>query len=1765
MGREPVDERERREADAVADTHVCYEGSGGPAPRTMLGTGLRSPAPGVRMTDPSGAPTRLQPGPSTIGRVGNRYSPYVDFQVLGPLSAFDGDDAVDLGGPKQRLVLAILLAAHGSSVSIDALIDGVWDDSPPATARKTLQGYVHHLRSRVSGGLETDKAGYSLEVRDDRVDERRFTAAMDDARALAEADPIMASDLLAGALGLWRGTPYADLDAAPVLLPEITRLTEARLVALGDRIEADLELGGHDMLVAELESLTVDNPFHERFRGLLMIALYRSGRHGEALRAYSRTRDQFVEEMGIEPSDKLRALEHRMLDRDPTLDLQVETTRRAPTAPRAIRGYELREQISTDMSSTLYRGYQRSVGREVAIKVTGSELANDPAFIARYESDVARVAALNHPNIVYVQDTWREPGRAFQVMRWIDGERLDVHLAARRPSDWTALKIIELIGGALTAAHRGGVVHGDIRAATALVTADGDTLLTDFVVGRDAGDEAGDRIAFARLAYHVLFGVEPCATDLIEGLLDSTVTSPESRAVFEAALGGGEPPCADEFVRELRRALGGDVVELAGEITPLPRSDARCPYKGLQAFQTSDAADFFGRDGIVDRLDELVRRCRLVAVVGPSGSGKSSIVKAGLLPRLLARPQPMLVAEMYPGAYPFDSLARALRTVAVTDGASADRLVADSGGLSRVIDAVLPVDSTELLLVIDQFEELFAAVSSESTRALFLDSIVRAVTVADSRLRVVLTLRGDFFDRPLRYAEFGALVEAGLLPVAMPSDDELAAAIERPAAAVGVVIEPRVAGEMIRDVADEPGALPLLQYALTDLFERRTGDTLTVEAYRESGGVLGSLAARADELFADLDDARQRAMQQAFLRMVSVDESAKVRRRVTRAELGALEVDSVALDEGLQRFGAHRLLTFDSDPISRAPTVEVAHEALLQEWGRLRRWIEDQREQLVVRRRLDAAVQEWEDSGEHTGYLLRGRRLAQFDDWATDTDMALSASERAFLQVSREHDEAQARTAASRRRRVMLALGVAAAVAVVFGIYAVIQRNEAADEAFAAETARLGGDAGFVVESDRQLALLMAIETYRRDPGIEGLSALQRVLVDAGPYLGNLAAGHRYREVSWVTDDRLVAVSDREVHLLDATTGDVTVLPIEPPSAPIGGEDVTLAVIRAHTPAGLAAVATAGDAIVLVDVLDGSVETFAAAAGSRALAISDDGTTVAIGRADGMIELVDRASSEVIAGVLANQPRSADSISLAPGVVLDEQVDVSGIDGLAFDSSGGRIVSVGGILVRAWSTDDLSPLGPEIVNAWGEDDFNLVATRPSTFWFDELDADVLVVAGESFVVRWRMSTGERLSLHDVGAELAGAAPAGGGSVLLLADDGSVVRRSFDDLGRDAASFTTGADFVFDTQEREVSSLAVDGRRNALAVATDDGIVTASLDGGRIIARSVPIGSSDTPTLTRDGEMLAVGLASDGLFDLTTAPPGRRAFDVEVEVAQFAGSPATFELTSTTTADVILWTSDFVEIRNAYDLDSGDYLGDFWGPYVPAWSDDGRRVARAPRAGGTHVGEPGTDWPGYTSARSMASADFDSTAGRVVVVSADLSPAVLVDLETGSERQLPDMPGGLVAAAFTPDDNGLITIGGSGDVWLLDAESLERTGVFDDVGAVAGSVHRPPVMAGGLLFAATDGVARIWHLESGRQIGKPFPVAAGGRPAAIADRTTLRLVTPLDGEALIWNLDVDEWVDLACRAAGRNMSEVEWMSFGARDTGHRTTCPESEGD
>ena len=511
-------------------------------------------------------------------------------------------------------------------------------------------------------------------------------------------------------------------------------------------------------------------------------------------------------------------------------------------------------------------------------------------------------------------------------------------------------------------------------------------------------------------------------------------------------------------------------------------------------------------------------------------------MKAGLVPSLRRGAVPgseqWLVTDMFPGSYPYEELAAALLRVAVERPDDlVEELARDELGIRRVAKRILPAES-ELLLVVDQFEELFT-LTAEETRRQFLAGLTALADDPRSLVRVLVTLRADFLDHPLRYPEFGELLRAGMVAVAAPSDDELAEAIEQPARRVGVRYESGLVSQILADVRDQPGALPLLQYALTELFAGRASDTLTLEGYVATGGVVGALGHRAENLYARLRPAAQAACRQIFLRLVGADPTAQdTRRRVRRSELRQLELDPDAVEEVLASYGEHRLLTFDREPLTRTPTVEVAHEAILFRWERLHGWIEERRGDLLLHRRLVEAAAEWQDTGRDPEYLPREGRLAQFEAWADATDLALTAGERKFLAEARAAADATARRRARRRRATLAGFAVLAAAASVLAAFALVLRDQARDDARLATARQLAASAEANLEVDPERSILLAIEaaeTTRRHDGtmlpeaeqaLHAALATSRVLmtvdgVGAGPASDTPSPSPPMRPGSW--------------------------------------------------------------------------------------------------------------------------------------------------------------------------------------------------------------------------------------------------------------------------------------------------------------------------------------------------------------------------------------------------------------------------------------------------------------------------------------------------------------------------------------------------------------------------------------------------------------------------------------------------------------------------
>jgi DNA-binding SARP family transcriptional activator/WD40 repeat protein len=1085
----------------------------------------------------------------------------VQYRTLGPLVVEDSGGSLPLGGPKQRLVLALLLVEPDRVVHLDRLVDGVWEDRPPGGAAHNIQGYVSELRRVLPDAITFQSGGYRLHVDPTRIDARRFESLVENGRKAGTKRPEAAASALRDALAIWRGEPFADLRYAEALQTEIGRLEARRLSALELRLEADLALGRHRELVDELLALTREHPFQERFWADLMLALHRSGRRAEALHAFERARRALAQELGVEPSPELVDLRRRVADADPSLMPATLATLVDVSAAPPVRGFELRQRIGAGRIGVVYAAYQASLGREVAVKVLAGDIAGHPSFVRRFDDMTRRVARLEHPNIVPLLDAWRDPGGAYLVMPLLSGGDLATSL---RDGAWqvpASLRLVDQVGSALAHAHRAGIIHGDLDASDVLLDAEGNAFISDlglqecigpgrqrYGTGRARGAGAGheengqkrdlavapDLARLGLLAYSLLTGL-PSGQDL-DG--DVSVLRPEVPREVDQLLRRAvspEPEVAptdiDDFLRSLRRAFGVDGVGI-----PLDEADeaVRDPYKGLRAFDEGDAADFFGRDAAIALALERTGERRLTAIVGSSGGGKSSLVRAGIMPALRRGALPgsgdWLITTMVPGPFPFDELARALRQVAVIDddGVSHE-LEGSEDGLLRVVDRLLPPD-TELLLVVDQLEEVFSMSDDRATRSRFLASLARAAAEPGGRVHIVVTARADFFDRLLDDAALSRPIREGAVLLSLPSPDELTLAITAPARRAGLRIEPGLAERIVADVSGRPGALPLMQHALTELVRARSGRTLTHEAYEAAGGALGALGNRAEQLYASLGPAVRAVARDVLMRLAAVDEDGTpVRRRAAVAELLDLGLDRRYLEEVLQAFGAYRFLTFDRDPVSRGPTVEVAHEALFSQWSRLASWIDTYRDGLRLQRRLAFAAAEWDEAGRDPSYGLSGGRLAEFEDWAAQTDLPLSVEEREYLDISRARVAAAATSTARRRRLAFGTLTVLTIIAVLFGAFGLVSARTAEHERTGSLVRALVGQSAGAAAADPDLSILLAAEAVKL-----ARSTRQDLLDEAEGRLHASILGSRLvrsfegqGEVAWSPDgQRLAFITD---------------------------------------------------------------------------------------------------------------------------------------------------------------------------------------------------------------------------------------------------------------------------------------------------------------------------------------------------------------------------------------------------------------------------------------------------------------------------------------------------------------------------------------------------------------------------------------------------------------------------------------------------------------
>jgi formylglycine-generating enzyme required for sulfatase activity len=430
----------------------------------------------------------------------------------------------------------------------------------------------------------------------------------------------------------------------------------------------------------------------------------------------------------------------------------------------------------------------------------------------------------------------------------------------------------------------------------------------------------------------------------------------------------------------------------------LPPELGEAPYMGLRYFDTSDAALFYGREALTDELLARVQKESFLAIVGASGSGKSSVARAGLIPAWKAATIGT-VHVITPTARPLESLAASLTRESESVMATSsliDDLMKDTRSLRLYVRRMLSGSGEKnLLLVVDQFEETFTLCKDPTERKAFIENLLMlADEDAERAARVVITLRADFYHQCAEYEGLRSALEKHEAYIGAMTSDELREAITAPAQRNGWDFQPGLVDVILSDVGMEPGALPLLSHALLETWKRRQGRMLTLQGYHEAGGVKKAITQTAENVYDRLSLEQQTIARHIFLRLTELGEGVQDTRRRVKMEELAQPQERAAVDRVLMTLVDARLVTIEQY------AAEVAHEALIREWGTLRKWLDKDRESLRLHRHLTESAREWERRGREVGELYGGTRLQQLEEWMKEQGDALSPLEAEFVRAS---------------------------------------------------------------------------------------------------------------------------------------------------------------------------------------------------------------------------------------------------------------------------------------------------------------------------------------------------------------------------------------------------------------------------------------------------------------------------------------------------------------------------------------------------------------------------------------------------------------------------------------------------------------------------------------------------------------------------------------------------------------------------------------------
>ena len=1160
-----------------------------------------------------------------------------------------------------------------------------------------------------------------------------------------------------------------------------------------------------------------------------------------------------------------------------------------------------------------------------------------------------------------------------------------------------------------------------------------------------------------------------------------------------------------------------------------------CPYKGLRAFDESDAGYFFGREQLVGELAARTVGSGFLGVVGPSGCGKSSLVLAGLIPSL--------GAGLLPGSERWDHVA--LRPGARPEAALDHALSQVTGG-------------DRLVVVVDQFEEIFTATKEGDERDAFIGRLVELAH--QPGVVVVVTIRADYTGHCAPYADLAGLLASNLVLVGPMTAEQLRRSIEAPARRVGLRVESSLVDALVADVADEPGGLPLLSTALVELWQAREAGWLRFGAYQRSGGVRTAVARLAESCYEQLSEAERDVARTVFLRLVGPGESdSAVRRRVPLSEFDVDEEPAVAAV--LFALTRDRLLTRGEGQ------VEIAHEALVREWPRLTAWLQEDTAGRQLRGHLTQSARQWAERGRDPGDLYRGARLSAALDLRRGDDRLLNVLEREFLTQSRDASERQLerqRRANRRLRALLVGTAVFLLVALIAGVFAVVQRDQAqraqkaADaQALKADSERVGTLAQTQPSLDRSLLLAVAAVKLDNLPETRGdlLGALQRSPA-AFRFIRPSTNEITGLAVSRAGDFLAVGDSGGAVRFEDLRTwrpsGAAVQLPapIPPLGVRFSPDGRTLAVATGQgNQTQLYVIDVASRRPRLIGTWSGGVPRVPA--GSTTLAFSPDSSRIAVALADQpsnadtlvseRLVLLEAATGKIVwrrAYPLAHGQSEAQ-VGFTPGGGIVTSAEQGATD--VWDAHTGRIVRrfpIGGRFA-------LSPNG------------QLAAIA--------LNSPTQVNPTTSLTVL-NIVTGAERALQDVAASTWTA------TVAFAPGSGDVVSGSLDGDVRvwDVASGAMVQTFVSQTGGR--LQVAVDPSGRTVVSGGDDGSVSAwDLSGtqalGRTFAWSRPGNSCQFApcfVINPAGTIMATDEA-DGTVDLIDLRSRRWYATLPATRGLLANGLAFTPdgrtlITGDAGGNIIIWDVRTLGVLRRLRLPDPVY----W----LAVSPDTKLLAvqtQAINSTDTTVEvldfSTGAALHTYTVPDGSAGLAYSSD-GQELAALGCCSPGskiVVWDTASGAELFSPRLPAQAQSIAFSPTTAVLAAGTADGELILWDARRGQEVGA--PIAASASNADGIAFSSDGRLLATglRSGGTLIFDLQSRQQLGGSFPVEGGAVPEPLFEPNG-DLVINYVGTATEWPTTLGAWERFACQVAGRDLTPTEWGNV-LPDRPYEHICPD----